>query len=426
MEDQPSREELERLIRKMMETGELNPEELAKVAGFSANPEMLQELFGQVAAMTASSPAGEPVNWKLAIDQALAISRKSEVRPSLAIEAELEKAFDISRLWLSEVTEFSNSNPPKKLSRSMWAQDAMPLFKELSEPVANSMARALTENLGNTLPPELSQMLGPAQNFIGNAGSSIFAMQLGQAVGKLSADVLLSGEIGIPPSNRPGIITQNLEQFLKDLETPKSEVLIYLATRELALTALYSHAGWLREQIITQVREFAAGLRVDLSGIEDVAAAFDPTDPDSMEQIIEASAMVSPRSEEQEQALERIEAMLALIEGWVDFISLEATKRLPNIQAVMEIYNRKRATSGASQKTFEALLGLEMSPRFRREAATMWGVVSEAKGHAAADALWSHPDQMPTQEEIQDPQILIARLENASDDFDDQLKKFLE
>jgi putative hydrolase len=366
------------------------------------------------------------VNWKLAIDQALAISRKSEVRPSLAIEAELEKAFDISRLWLSEVTEFSNSNPPKKLSRSMWAQDAMPLFKELSEPVANSMARALTENLGNTLPPELSQMLGPAQNFIGNAGSSIFAMQLGQAVGKLSADVLLSGEIGIPPSNRPGIITQNLEQFLKDLETPKSEVLIYLATRELALTALYSHAGWLREQIITQVREFAAGLRVDLSGIEDVAAAFDPTDPDSMEQIIEASAMVSPRSEEQEQALERIEAMLALIEGWVDFISLEATKRLPNIQAVVEIYNRKRATSGASQKTFEALLGLEMSPRFRREAAAMWGVVSETKGHAAADALWSHPDQMPTQEEIQDPQILIARLENASDDFDDQLKKFLE
>ena len=282
MEDQPSREELERLIRKMMETGELNPEELAKIAGFSANPEMLQELFGQVAAMTASSPAGEPVNWKLAIDQALAISRKSEVRPSLAIEAELEKAFDISRLWLSEVTEFSNSNPPKKLSRSMWAQDAMPLFKELSEPVANSMAKALTENLGNTLPPELSQMLGPAQNFIGNAGSSIFAMQLGQAVGKLSADVLLSGEIGIPSSNRPGIITQNLEGFLKDLETPKSEVLIYLATRELALTALYSHAGWLREQIITQVREFAAGLRVDLSGIEDVAAAFDPTDPDSM------------------------------------------------------------------------------------------------------------------------------------------------
>jgi hypothetical protein len=33
---------------------------------------------------------------------------------------------------------------------------------------------------------------------------------------------------------------------------------------------------------------------------------------------------------------------------------------------------------------------------------------------------------MPTQEEILDPQILIARLENASDDFDDQLKKFLE
>lgn len=426
MEDQPSREELERLIRKMMETGELNPEELARVAGFSADPAMLQELFGQVTNMTGNRESSEPVNWKLAIDQALAISKKSEKAPAAALESELERAFDIARLWLSEATEFSNPNPPKRLSRSMWAQDAMPLFKELSEPVANSMARALSENLGNNLPPELSQMLAPAQNFIGNAGSSIFAMQLGQAVGRLSADVLLSTEIGIPPTSRPGIVTQNLEEFLHDLETPKSEVMIYLAARELALAALYNQSGWLREQIITQVREFAAGLSVDLSGIEEIASGFDPGNPDSMNQIIEASAMVSPRTPEQEQALERIEIMLALIEGWVDFTTLEATKRLPNIEAVVEMHNRKRAVSGASAKTFEALLGLQLSPKLQREASAMWKRVSEAIGKEAADKLWSHPDQLPSPEELTDPDLLLKRINGESDDFDDQLKKFLE
>ena len=426
MDDQPSREELERLIRKMMETGQLNPDELAKVAGFSADPAMLQELFGKVSEMASNFETSEPVNWKLAIDQALAISKKSEATVPSSLEVELERAFDIARLWLSEATEFTNPNPPKRLSRSMWAQDAMPLFKELSEPVANSMSKALSENLGNTLPPELSDILGPAKNFIGNAGSAIFAMQLGQAIGKLSAEVLLSTEIGIPATARPGIVSQNLEEFLRDLETPKSEVLIYLATRELALGALYNQSGWLRDQIITQVREFAAGLSVDLSGIEEIASGFDPEDPESMNQIIEASAMVSPRTPEQQQALERIEALLALIEGWVDFTTLEATKRLPNIQAVVEIHNRKRAVSSASAKTFEALLGLELSPKLRREAGAMWQQVSDAIGKEAADKLWAHPDQLPSSDEIKNPEQLLKRISGESDDFDDQLKKFLE
>jgi putative hydrolase len=423
VEEQPDREQLERLIRKMMESGQLDPEDLAKIAGFSADPSMLSDLFGQVSAMTGE--AGEPVNWKLALDQALELSKKTEKPANSVLEAELETAFDMARLWLSEATEFTNPNPPKKLTRSMWAKEAMPLFRELSEPVANSMAAALNENLGNTLPPELSEMLAPAQNFIGNAGASIFAMQLGQAIGKLSSEVLLSGEIGIPLTVRPGIIAQNLGEFLQDLEIPKSEVLIYLATREMAIASLYNQASWLREQIITQVREFAAGLSVDLSGIEEIASRIDPTDPGSMEQIIEASAMVSPRSPEQEQALERIETVLALIEGWVDATSLEATKRLPNIQAVVEIFNRKRATSGASAKTFEALLGLEMRPRLRREATLMWQRVVTVIGKNASDDLWSHPDQMPTALEIENPDSLIARIKNGGDDFEDQLRKFL-
>ena len=423
MDDQPNREELERLIKKMMETGQLDPEDLAKVAGFSADPAMLSNLFGQVSNMTAEP--GEPVDWKLAINQALTLSKKDQKDASASLEAEVDNAFDMGRLWLSEVTEFANSNPPKKLSRSVWAQEAMPLFRELSEPVANSMARALSDSLGDTLPTELSEMMGPAKNFIGNAGASIFAMQLGQAIGKLSSEVLLAGEIGIPLTDRPGLITQNLEAYLKDLEVPKSEVLIFLATRELAISSLFSQSGWLRDQIVTQVREFAAGLTVDLSGIEDIVQQIDPSNPGTMEQIIEASAMVSPRSQEQEQALERIEVSLALIEGWADATALEATKRLPSILLVFELYNRQRATSRASAKTFEALLGLELRPKLRREATLMWQAVSASLGKQASDDLWSHPDQLPSAEEIQEPNALIARIQNGGDDFEDQLKKFL-
>ncbi|MGB4706138.1 MAG: zinc-dependent metalloprotease [Aquiluna sp.] len=423
MDEQPDREELERLIKKMMESGQLDPEDLAKVAGFSVDPSMLSNLFGQVSAMTGEP--GEPVDWKMALSQALSLAKKDQREAAPSLRAEVDNAFDMARLWLSEVTDFANSNSPKILSRTLWAQEAMPLFRELSEPIANSMAVALSENLGNSLPPELSEMMGPAKNFIGNAGASIFAMQLGQAIGKLSGEVLVGGEIGIPLTDRPGVITQNLESYLKDLEVSKSEVLIFLAARELAISSLFSQSGWLRDQIVTQVREFAAGLTVDLSGIEDIVQKIDPANPGSMEQIIEASAMVSPRTPEQDQALGRIELSLALIEGWADATALEATKRLPSILMVFELYNRHRATSRASAKTFEALLGLELRPRLRREATTMWQSVFDQLGKQSSDSLWSHPDQLPSAEEIQTPAALIARIQNSGDDFEDQLKKFL-
>ena len=365
-----------------------------------------------------------PINWKMAENQALEIAKKDEASNLSNLETEISNAFEIARLWLSEVTQFSNSEHPKLLRRSVWVQDAMPLFAELSEPVASSMAKALSENIVEAMPEELSSLLGPASKFIGNAGAAIFAMQLGQAMGKLSTQTLSASEIGIPISTRPGLVTQNVGEFIKDIETPKSEIVIYLAIRELAISYLYASNRWLKDQITTQVREFASGLRVEISGLQEMVEQIDPQDPDSMNRVMEATAMMSQRTDEQETALIRIETMLALIDGWADAVAEEAGRRLPTISSVIELASRKRATEGAAEKTFAILLGLELQPRLRREAKAMWQVVS--KLGEKRDQLWSHPDQLPSVEEISNPSLLLARLEHSGDDFDEGLRKLLD
>ena len=45
-----------------------------------------------------------------------------------------------------------------------------------------------------------------------------------------------------------------------------------------------------------------------------------------------------------------------------------------------------------------------------REAAILWQHVSDAVGPDARDALWSHPDLMPTAADLDDPGALVARL----------------
>jgi len=422
LDENLGREELERLLRQML--GDAGTDaEIARIAGLWQNPEALGQMFSQARAMFSGSD--EPVNWKLAGDQAQELAKKNQV-DSPAVAGELEPAFEMAKLWLQEVTDFSTSQPLKILSRSAWVQDAMTLYKELSEPVAISMSKALSENMDKLMPEELSQMLGPAKSFIANAGASIFAMQLGQAVGKLSTQTLTGSEIGIPISPRPSLVAQNIAELISELSTPKSEVLIYLASRELALSSLYNSNKWLSDQIVTQVREFAAGLKVDVESIQNLAESIDPTDPESVNQIMQAGSLITQRSEEQEAALVRIELLLALIEGWADYVTELACKRLPSIMAVSELFNRHRATSGALEKTFETLLGLQLQPKLRREAKAMWEHLDLKLGPAIRDSLWHHPDQLPSEVEVTDPQQLVTRLSSAGDDFDEQLRKLLD
>jgi uncharacterized protein (DUF2342 family) len=54
----------------------------------------------------------------------------------------------------------------------------------------------------------------------------------------------------------------------------------------------------------------------------------------------------------------------------------------------------------------------------------MWEEVGEL-GTSIRDNLWSHPDQLPTKEEIQDPSSLLNRLNKSGDDFDGELRKLL-
>ena len=62
---------------------------------------------------------------------------------------------------------------------------------------------------------------------------------------------------------------------------------------------------------------------------------------------------------EQTQALERLEILLALIEGWVQTVVTAALgERIPGAAALGETLRRRRATGGPAEQTFATLVGL--------------------------------------------------------------------
>src|SRR5690606_16663743 len=152
------------------------------------------------------------------------------------------------------------------------------------------------------------------------------------------------------------------------------------------------------------------GVEIDADALERVASELDPADPEALRDALRSGALIPPRTEAQRAALERLETQLALIEGWVDVVTADATRRLPSAEALAETVRRRRASGGPAERALGALVGLELRPRRLREASAMWRAVTDAVGPARRDALWGHPDLVPTAEDLADPAALIARL----------------
>jgi len=71
---------------------------------------------------------------------------------------------------------------------------------------------------------------------------------------------------------------------------------------------------------------------------------------------------------------------------------------------------RRRATAGPAEQTFATLVGLELRPRKLREAAVLWERLTQAVGADARDAVWQHPDLLPSAEDLDEPAGFIDRM----------------
>lgn len=409
---------------------DMDPSKLAGAAGLGNDPALVAQLMSQL--QNAMQADGDGINWSLALDQATAVASRERV-PSLAAErSSLEEAFHVAALWLDEATFVSElSSPPKLISRTEWVTATIPIWTQLAEPVATSIADALTRMLHEQSPEELSDMIAGASKLMRNVGGTLFAMQLGQVIGQLSTEVVSGGDVGIPllggdvsskdveSALQAAIIPQNVAEFGKGIDVDREQVQLYLAVRELAHARLFRHARWLRLQMLTAITEIAQGNTIDTRRLEELAENFDPSNTEALKQAVSAGELLAPKSEHQKAALARLETTLALIEGWVDVVTADATKRLPKSPAIAETVRRRRASGGPAESAFSTLIGLELRPRRLREAAAMWQSITDAVGAETRDTLWSHPDLVPSGEDIDDPSSLIARLANPDPELDD-------
>ena len=233
-------------------------------------------------------------------------------------------------------------------------------------------------------------------------------MQISNGLSALSSEVLCLTDIGIPlgDTTTPALIPRNIKEFAKGLQVNESEVIAFIALRESAASRLFSSVTWLAPTLLGAIEEYSSQISVDSNKINEAMSQIDPTNPQSIQEALTGGLFEPQLNASQSAALIRTERLLALIEGWIyEVVNIAALGRLPGVAALQEAMIRRRAVGGPAEKTFGALIGLELRPKLIKESATFWNKQTLTFGTNVRDGLWNHPDLLPTIEELQDPEF---------------------
>ena len=415
------------------------------VNGMFSSPDQMRAMFGQFQYLMDRSTG--PVNWQMVEDMAKQQAFQSGDDPLSAGEAELARqAMTVADLWLDTATSFSPGPVSREAwSRVDWVTKTLPMWRRITEPVAANVSRALgdalTAQLGDDegvpglpggLPPEVAAMVGRTRDLMPRLASMIFAMQIGQALAALSQEAMGSTDVGLPlgDGHTTALVVRNVAAFGEGLEVPFDELQQFMAVRECAHARLFASVQWLAGDLLRAVERYSAEIAIDTDAIAEAARGMDPSDPASVQAAMSNGVFAPEPTERQRAALERLETLLALVEGWVEVITARAVAPyLPHAEQLREMMRRRRASGGPAEQILGQLIGLHMRPRRARGAAKVFDLVEEAQGRDARDALWTHPDMVPTAAELDSPDTFLAQRAAAADEdaqIDAALNELLE
>ncbi|WP_216379218.1 zinc-dependent metalloprotease [Arcanobacterium phocae] len=412
------------VIRSMKDSG-IDPSAM----GMMVSPDQMHAVTSQLKAMLGSSGEG-PVNWKIAEEVARDTIIRSHMDNLTAADGDkIRSALSVASLWLDAVTDIDPTTGPNLAwTRLDWVAHSLPTFRKLLDPLGTNINRAFGDVMRQQLqqlPPEMAGMMGDPSNLLTNMVSSFLGMQYGTALAQLAVSSFGTADIGLPllEGSSAALVSSNIADFASDLEISDDDVRMYIAVREAAAARLFTSIPWLRPRIIDTVGEYARGIEIDMSSIEEQARSLDFANPEAMQELDFSGVFSLEQSESQKDALARLEHLLSLIDGWVSAVSARAVLAyIPSAAALREMFARRNATSHPAKAVWGSQLGVELAPRDLRAAVAFWERATAERGDQGRDQLWSHPDLLPSADDLHNPDGFFSA-ESAA--IEDELDSFL-
>ena len=391
-------------------------------------------LFREFARLMATATG--PVNWELARQVAVATAAGAEdlgmmpalPRPAAAPDPGEARSWDdrlrLAELWVDPVTSLPAPGvalTARPLNRPDWAETILPGFAPLVEPGARRVAEALGAGAGAGMgPPGVGDM-------VGRVGGLIAGLQVGTLVGQLARSVLGQYELALPSADPAKVllVPENVAAFEQTADLPGDQLRLWLACQQVAGQRVLAGVPWLADQLRRVVDEVASQMMERLQSL-------DMANPEALQELLDGGGegLLGPPSAALQAATGRLEVLLALVAGYSLVIAGRALEgRLPGLGAIQAAVGRRDADPHSPARLFALLLRADPDRAAAARGERFCREVLGATDIEGLDRAWSHPENLPTAEELDVPGRWLERvglIGGTEVDLDEGLRALLE
>jgi putative hydrolase len=379
-------------------------------------------LFGDLAKMFQQLQQQGPVSWDAGRQLALSIATdgqpESNVDPIERIR--IEELARVAELQVAGRTGLETSVGGRGIriipvTRSEWARRTLDAYRPLFEELAGSLQTDPDTAPAPPAPDDPLGWMGPLMQVI---GPMTLGMTAGSMVGHLAHRALGQYDLPIP---RPSgdellVVPANIDAFGEAWSLPLDDLRLWVCLHDVTHHAVLG-VPHVRARLNSLLHRYLAGFESSGSPLEDRLQELEVQDPSSLPDLQslfgDPEALLGAiQSPQQRDLLPQLEAIVAVIVGYVDHVmDTVGEGLLQSYSMLTEALRRRRVEAAPSDQFVERLFGLELTQaQYERGERFVEGVVERA-GDAALARLWESERNLPTPAEVDAPGLWLARIE---------------
>ena len=370
-------------------------------------------LFREIQRVLMSSSG--PVNWELARQVGIASASwgTEDPAPGEADRRGFEEAVRVAELQVAGFTGLeAPSDIPKveAVRRGQWVQANIEGLRAVLEPAAAKIGDAIAAAQQDAM-PEPSQA-GVAQ-VLGQLSPLLLGAQVGTVLGTLAQQVLGQYDIAVPRPDGSGallFVVPNIARFEKEWSLDPTDFRTWIAIHEVTHRFEFARP-WALTRFRELIDDFTSTLTLDVGELQQRLASLDPSNPESMQEMLagEDSMFGAVMDDEQRLKLRRVQAFMTAAEGYGDHVMHAlGAQMLPSYARIDEAMRRYRETEQVDP-VFERLLGIEVKREQYRLGRAFCDTVVELTDEATLARMWDSAEALPSMPELEEPRLWLAR-----------------
>jgi coenzyme F420 biosynthesis associated uncharacterized protein len=344
-------------------------------------------------------PGGNPmIDWELAVRVGSRVAGEGphvDAAQAAEVVAELRAGATRSTGLVRDFTGLEaggTTAPVLVVDRAGWVQANADGFATIIEPLADRLMA------GKGAPTGLAHAVG----------SRVTGVEVGLLLGFLGGKVLGQFDPFFEPAGRLLLVAPNIVDVEREIGADPHDFRLWVCLHEETHRVQFTAVPWMREHLFSLMSQITGTVEPNVL-VTDVVRRASELVRGTREG--GAGLMDLLGTPEQRAVLDQVTGVMSLLEGHADVVMDGVGPTvIPSVSAIRKKFNVRRGGTGTLDRMLRRLLGLDAKMAQYRDGAAFVRQVVDKVGMADFNAVWAEPANLPSKDEIHEPQAWISRV----------------